>query len=339
MERKISAKPMDDGPHSIDTLFTPTFHNLSAYEFSTFRNEAPVRNYWRETSIYMICQHPILMFSDVTVRSDASISGRVSQRGHDVAVDFHILSSYPPHADLTDTRDVEMCFLTREPSKGPIFQNVAAFKFFNDEGKFLAYLSPEKLIYESFRDPRIGLRVTGNIAALQAYEVLYVGQAQDQAIEERLARHESLQTILSETLPMIERDVPAMEVTLLLFGIDQALVDYTVWETSEGDTVKHNGKVYTGAELDALFALNAVEAHRTQIINDAEAWLIQFLQPRYNKIRYNNYPDIANGLRSVGFDAVTHSFFNPYTTLRTEEATIQCNVGPIFANEPLGGRP
>lgn len=49
-----------------------------------------------------------------------------------------------------------------------------------------------------------------------------------------------------------------------------------------------------------------------------------FMQPslRYGRRPSVSFAKIGPTLQSVGFDAVAHSFFNPYTTLRTEEATI-----------------
>lgn len=316
---------------AITTRFLMTYPAMSAYEFDHFREEADVREHWRTSSLYMICQRPVMYFDEVFVEN-GTISGLIRQRGREVSLWFELdLVRGRPYFGSTSEVMVEVGFYDVQESPAPPLTNVAAFKFFDANGVFAGYLSPERLLFEHLR---IGdfVRIEGEIPALLRYQVHYIGKAQDQPIERRLRSHESFQRILSREFPMIARDIPAMEIALLFFGLDSASTAIEIRASDDNVVVDSKGRPLTDEEIGLALLDQPAERLRGPIVSDAEAYLINFMLPRYNRTRYANYPGIANGLRSRGFENITHHIV-PFGTLVTDEATINFSVTPIFGDD------
>lgn len=315
---------------SIETRFLMTYPAMSAYEFDHFREEAAVQERWRSASLYMICQRPVIFFDDVVAESGV-ISGRIRQRGNATALRFELdILPGQPYFGSTSETIIEFNFYDHQPTPTPPLKNVAAIKFFDSENKFTGYLSPERLLFEHLRIGKFA-RIKGDISALLRYEVHYIGQAQDQPIERRLRRHETFQRILAREFPRIAQDIPTMEISLLFFGLDYASTPVTFQILDGGELSDSQGRPLSDKEAEEALLSTRLERFRNEIVNDAEAYLINFMLPRYNHVRYANYPLISNGLRSCGFDMIEHQVI-PFGTLETEEATMKFSVSPVFSH-------
>lgn len=313
----------------IATRFLMTYPAMSAYEFDHFREEADVREHWSTSSLYMICQRPVLYFDQVLAEHGV-ISGSIRQRGNEASLRFELeLIAGRPYFGTTRETLVEFGFYDVQTNPVPPLTNVAAFKFFDSNKVFTGYLSPERLLFEYLRMPSF-VQVHGDIPALLRYQVHYIGKAQDQPIERRLRSHESFQRILSREFPMIAKDIPTMEIALLFFGLDVASRALEFRMREDEVLIDAGGRTVSDEEICRALTGNIDPGLREAIGNDVEAYLINFMLPRYNRIHYANYPDIANGLRSRGFDLVTHDII-PFGTLVTEEATIEFSVEPVTA--------
>lgn len=313
---------------SITTRFLMTYPAMSAYEFDHFREEADVREHWSTSSLYMICQRPVMYFDDV-IAENGVISGLIRQRGNEASLRFELdLIPGRPYFGTTSEIMVEFGFYDVQSDPTPPMRNVAAFKFFDSNEVFTGYLSPERLLFE-YLHIRDFVRIDGEIPALLRYQVHYIGKAQDQPIERRLRSHESFQRILSREFPMIAKDIPAMEVALLFFGLDFASTALEIRIGDDDVVVDSKDHPLSDEEVGLALMDRPAERLRGPIVTDAEAYLINFMLPRYNRMRYANYPDIANGLRSHGFDEITHHVV-PFGTLVTEEATVEFSVTPVF---------
>lgn len=315
---------------SITTRFLMTCPAMSAYEFDHFREEAAVQERWRSSSLYMICQRPVIFFDDVVAESGV-ISGRIRQRGNETALRFEldVLPGQPYFGSTCETI-IELGFYDQQPAPTPPFKNVAAIKLFDSDEQFTGYLSPERLLFEHLRIGNFA-RIEGDISALLRYEVHYIGQAQDQPIERRLRSHETFQRILAREFPRIAQDIPTMEISLLFFGIEYASTPVTFQMLDGGELSDSQGRPLSDEEIGAVLLGTPLERFRSEIVNDAEAYLINFMLPRYNRVRYANYPLIAKDLRSCGFSRIEHHVI-PFGTLKTEEATIEFSVSPLFSH-------
>ena len=315
---------------SITTRFLMTYPAMSAYEFDHFREEAAVQEHWRSSSLYMICQRPVIFFDDVVAESGV-ISGRIRQRGNEAALRFEldVLRGKPYFGSTSETL-IEFGFYDHHPTLAPPFKNVAAIKLFDSERQFTGYLSPERLLFEHLRIGNFA-RIEGDISALLHYEVHYIGQAQDQPIERRLRSHETFQRILAREFPKIAQDIPTLEISLLFFGLEYASTPFPIQVLDGGGVVGPQGRPLSDEEISEALLDTPLERFRSEIVNDAEAYLINFMLPRYNRVRYAKYPQIAKGLRSCGFDRIEHHVV-PIGTLKTEEATMKFSVSPIFSH-------
>jgi hypothetical protein len=142
---------------------------------------------------------------------------------------------------------------------------------------------------------------------LNDLEIVYVGQSFGvdgaRTAPERLQAHETLQAIYAQT---VEKS-PDKEVWLLLFSFeDQILltVDGRMkeYETSEAEDDRH------------VAAVIATPISLQQVVNYTEAALIRYLQPEFNKIYKDTFPNPAHVTYSECYDLDINSVTVVLTT-------------------------
>ncbi len=302
----------------IRTRFRNSFPAMSAYEFDHFRREPEVHERWKESCLYMICQRPVLYFSEYVPGADEIVC-KIKQRGNEQSLSVRLpILPGKPYFGATASVLVEAQFYDDSPRIEPPYDNVAGFKFFDENENFSGWLSPERFLFGYLRG-HIEADVEGDIDAMLQYQVHYIGKAQDQPIWKRLRAHESFQSVLSREFPFITGEIPTFEIALLFFELEGITV-FPGLELRDGEPVGEDGKSLTEEQVEELLGKDYISTYERAIVTDAEAYFINFMLPRYNRVRYMEYPDIKGGLKEKGFDATDHLLI-VLATLFTEEAT------------------
>lgn len=310
-----------------------SFPAMSVYEFEHFKEEEEVLEYWKSSSIYIICQRPVLYFDEIWCNEENGIiSMKIKQRGRENQLSVR-LSISPRDQDLSKGFWAEFQFYEKEQQTEQPFRNAAGVKFLTDKNEFVVWLSPERLIFTyCTRKTGFDIEIKGPIHDFLTYKVHYIGQAQNQGIWQRLTGHEKLSKALTLEHPFIEGEFSPWELSLIFLKFD-GFSEATLVDQSGSEYVfDSRGKKLTTEELAVATIPKTIEQVRSFAINDFEAYLVNMFQPKYNKILFKSYPDISNGLKAIGFDEVNHRMIL-FANLVTEEATYLVKISPVYTVE------
>ncbi len=317
----------------VDLEFMMSYPAMTVYEFEHFKDEDEVLECWKGSSIYIICQRPVLYFDEVRFDEETqTISLKIRQRGDDreVAVEFN---PYSYDEDLKGRGGiwVEFHFYSEKQTEQP-FRNVAGIKLFNAEKEFIGWLSPERLIYLYWRG-QLEASIEGDIHEFLKYTVHYIGQAQNQNIWERLTGHEKLSRVLALEHPFVEGEFSPYELSLIFLRF-VGITERRLIDPSGSDNFENiNGKKLSDEEVYDAFRPKQLDEVRTFATNELEAFLVNLFEPKYNKILFKGYPNIRNGMKSIGFDKTNFELVL-FATLLTDEATYNVTITPIFEKQP-----
>lgn len=247
----------------------------------------------------MISQRPKLVFDNVFIDKDENIHFEIKQE----TTDYRIYGILPirQRAFLTNLDEdiyVELGSYNKDYQfDKPPFSNLDGFRFFDKDKIFIAWLTPERLIYEYSQNV---IEVTGldGWGELFKYKILYIGKATDEDIWKRLTGHETLQEILSKEFPLKYGSLPTHEITLLLFKIN-AFENFEVLGNFQD--MQNIDKILNEKEFESLFVLKAPPEEKN-IFLDAEKAFIKLLNPEYNEVKFKSYPKSKDGLYKEKFD-------------------------------------
>jgi hypothetical protein len=312
---------------AIRTIFIMSYPAMSVYEFEFLKEEKEVLEYWKSSSIYLICQRPVLYLDDITL-NDGVISMKVKQRGSDkeMIVELAIDEGHR-YSRAGKNMFVDINFYDKVPTIKPPYKNAAGIKLLDEKGQFIVWLTPERLFYEHIKNG-LELNIQGDLHDFITYNVHYIGQAQNQGIWERLTRHEKLSKVLAVEHPFIDGEFSPYELSLIFLRLDGVtgtnMLSINPKEYSQVDKMTEN-------EISE-FVPKTIDEIRANIINDFEAYFINFLEPKYNKTLFKNYPEIKNGLKSVGYTDIQHT---PavFAILKTEDGTYDIKITPVYASK------
>ncbi len=314
----------------ICTIFNMPFPAMSVYDFYQYVKGNEVRSYWDQSTIYFICQRAVIYFDELTV-GEASVSAKIKQRGTSKEIDIELPlckgSDLNPEGDSL-TVDVRFYSVTHE--EVPPFNNVAGFQLFDKDKNFIVWFTPERLIYDHVIRG-LNVKFNGDFHQFLDYNVHYIGQAQDQKIWERLKNHETLQRIIATEHPYINGEYSSYEFVLIfLQNIGADIINYILPE--ESDFVSDSSKTKFIEDLSNLEQEQILDKIKKEITNDIEAYLVNLFEPKQNKILFKNYPNITNGLKSLGYNNITHEFM-VLGDLHTEEGSYFIKTAPIYINK------
>lgn len=303
---------------------------MTVYEFEHFKEEEEVLEYWKKSSIYIICQRPVLYFEEVVCdEGSGNISLKIKQRGDDkeIFAEFNMLEN---DEDLSNDGGcwVNVSFYDSEPQLQQPFKNVAGIKILNSKKEFVVWLTPERLIF-MFWTGKIAANIKGDVHDFLKYTVHYIGQAKNQNIWDRLTGHEKLSKVLALEHPFIQGEFSPYELSLIFLEFN-GFTEHTILAPDGSDDVTNvKGSNLNDEQLVEAFLPNTIQDVRECAINDCEAFLVNLFEPKYNQILFKNYPLIKKGLHSIGYAKVNYNFML-FATLITEEASISVKVTPIY---------
>lgn len=310
----------------ITTQFLMSYPAISVYEFDFIKEEQAVIDYLRASSIYMICQRPVLYFDDMCL-DHGELQTKIKQRGRSDELKV-LLMFDEDNFSITNGAgywvDIQS-YEKKKPTQQP-FRNVAGIKLLDSKKNFLMWLSPERLLFEWLHG-RLTAQIDGDFHEFIKYSVHYIGQAQNQNIVERLTGHDNLQKVLTREHPFIQEEFSPFELSLIFLKLETC--SQTTMLLPAEEVKRLNGKVLSDYEIGCAFMPVSLDDIRESAVNDFEAFLINFFLPKYNRIKYKSYPRIKNGLKAAGYDDIRHEFML-FAKLITDEATYHIKVSPIY---------
>jgi len=304
---------------------------VSAYEFEFLKEEAVIRERLDQCTVYLVVQRPLTYFDQIELR--------------DGVMYFEIADGVTEpmrcRVDLVDAGvcvpgevvDVEMQYFSKTPGSEQPFREVAAIKLFRQDGSFLLWWSPQKILHEVLVN---GLRVAfaegSDPLSFLDFTVLYVGQAFNQKVWDRLTGHDKMQKILTVQSPVGANPAARapFEVSLILLTVvgltDAAELPYVgVSEMPGVSPILHEVDLEDTDGLARFMSEPLVTLRDEAMTREVEAQLIHRFQPEYNTVRFKNYPAIKGGMRSKGYT---------WTELVIEELPAALRT-PHFAIEPV----
>ncbi len=289
-------------------IYASTVYPLvSAWEFETLKAEEVVRERWDNCTIYMVVQRPLTYFDNVVI-DDSYIHFEIAD-GQKPSLPCRINLVANKICEPGDVVEISVEFFSKTPGKEQPLRNVGAFRLFKQDGSFILWWSPQKILYEMLvNNLVVEIAEDGNPFTFLDYKVHYIGKSFSQKVWNRLTGHEKMQRILT-----VEREIgssPAarapFEISLIflnLLGLDDVPM------ITGSDAISPIGNEPIVHKLDssddnafANFMTNSpVKLGDEALTREVEAMLIQQFRPEHNEIKFENYPEIKGGMRSKGY--------------------------------------
>lgn len=296
---------------ALTTKIKLAYPAISAYEFELLKEEKVVQEYIENSMIYILAQRPVLSFENIEyVEFDEGngLTFEIHKQGSNT-----ILKCEFPFIQFVDESEPEnngmlVEFGThsrRTIEKSDIYNDIHGMKFFDIKENFLFWLSPDKFIYEVLNKHLIG-KINGKLDEFISFKVHYVGKATDQKIWERLTGHDTLQKILTVQNPMVDGNLPAHEITLLLLKVADL----------------QSVKIVDSADD----FLNGYLPSEKTVSLDIEKMLVKIFNPNFNHHtkRFPNYPKSKDGLHQYNY--------NNYSYQLVDDIILEYNETQICGN-------
>ena len=289
-----------------------TYPIVSAYEFDVLQEEKVVRERWTKSTIYLIVQRPLTYFDNVVI-DDSYIRFEITD-GEKPPLPCRINLVANGICTVGEVVDIQVGFQSHEPNTVQPLRNVGGFKLFRENGDFILWWSPQKLLYEMLvNDLIVEIAEGSDPFAFLDFKIHYIGQSFSQKVWDRLTRHKKMQRILTR-----EREVgnapearAPFEISLIILqvtGLDDMPM---VFGDADHPMAGPDPIVFAldPEDGDALerFGKSPVELGDEALTREVEAYLIHLFKPAYNEVLFDNYPRIAGGMRDKGYSWTTLS--------------------------------
>ena len=267
----------------LETNLRLTHAPISIKEFNRIK-KASVRDseFWCEkenldkASLYIIGKREVSVFIP---RRELSNESRIIL---DVEVGKESFRIFIPAAANPQYSLNGFAGIKTEPEGLEKAQKVWLFAF-NDEGDAVSNIgfTFDELIYYC-SNGLFHIAMQGNLTPAITYEVLYVGEAVGEKLTQRFKAHHALQDMLIEEKVISPSFDKSEELILMPFTIDSYMCTMLTGFSPESDWNK---------ALNGDFNVSS-----KQISLDAEKALVHGMNPKYNRIRFKNYPFSKDGL-------------------------------------------
>ncbi|PRE93281.1 hypothetical protein C6Q02_01100 [Burkholderia multivorans] len=280
---------------------------VSAYEFEFLKSEQQIQNLIKPCTIYFIIQRPLLYF-DKFEFDNGDVKFEITDDSAKIPLQCRYSAFENGLSKNGEDLDIHLMFYKRKPDEAPPYTDIAGFKIFDREGKFLWWHSPQNFLY-GFLDGRIKADIVGNVADYIDYHIHYIGKAFDQDIWDRLTGHKKMQSILTLEDSLSKKSLRApFEISLLMLdidGFDEANI-FPPYEHAISPGAKPIVHYFTDDEHDhdgsfAAYWRPKLDARAPELTAEVEALLVSTFKPIYNEIKFDNYPEIKSGTRSAGY--------------------------------------
>lgn len=255
-------------------------------------------------TVYLIVERPLTYFDNVRLDDTFIYLDIVDGRAEPLQCRINLVEN--GICDVGDLIEIEVQFFSKNPGREQPLHDVGALKLHRADGSFILWWSPHKLLYEMIVN-NLKVATIGDPTMFLDFRVLYIGQAFSQKVWDRLASHKKMKRILTLEGPIgasPEARAP-FEISLLLLratDFDEVLeVPHTLLAEREGvEPILHPIDLNQQGALEAFYQ-PFIEMGDEALTRDLEAQLVRYFRPPYNEVMFNNYPDIAGGMRSKGY--------------------------------------
>ena len=287
-------------------IASTTYPIVSAYEFDFLQEEKIIRDRWDASTIYIIVQRPLTYFDNV-VFDQTNIWFEITD-GNKPPLSCRIDLVANEICQVGEVLDLEIGFHSAKPSCQQPLRNVGGFKLYRENGDFILWWSPQKFLYEMHvKGLEVEIEEGADPFAFLDFKVHYIGKSFSQKVWERLTGHEKMQRILTrehEVGPAPEARAP-FEISLIILQItgvdDRPLVGGDADHPMAGaDPIVISLDLDEGS-LERFMSTPQVQLGDEALTREFEAFLIHKFKSSYNEILFDNYPNIAGGMRSKGY--------------------------------------
>ncbi len=160
-----------------------------------------------------------------------------------------------------------------------------------------------------------------DITPLITYEVLYVGQCVGESLTKRFKAHHALQNMLIEENVISRKFDKADELILMPLSADSDVVSILTPDCTEDDYLK----AFT----------NSFNFGSKEIVLDAEKALVHNMNPKYNKIKFEKYPQSKDGLHNTDAHAYSYSLVE-FAILKYTDGMIVGFPDDMYASRIVG---
>lgn len=301
---------------------------VTAYEFEFLKTEEVVQQIIKGSTIYLIVQRPLLYIKDMTTDGGV-LRFKITDCYEKTCLEC-TLDPRQKAFDIGDEEEIliDVQFYKKTPDIEQPYNDVAAIKFLRADQSFIAWLTPQKIIFE-FMAGILNMSINGDVLDFIDYKVHYIGQAFDQKIWNRLTGHEKMQSVLTKEDTICQSTHKnSFEISLILLEVT-GYTEMNIFPLPDfmADSYSKNlqNKLQTADDFvkfnEAILKPNAPE-----LTNEVEALLVSNFKPHYNTIKFTKYPNIKSGVRSVGYAGANLCIqklpAKLYTDFFTQEAVI-----------------
>ncbi|EKN4757181.1 TPA: hypothetical protein PXR14_003315 [Yersinia enterocolitica] len=287
-------------------LMNVTYPIVSSYEFDFLQKERIIRERWDASTIYLIVQRPLTYFDNV-VLDDKYIRFEIAD-GDKPPLPCRINLVAAGISQVGESIDIQIGFYSNKANIQQPIRNVGALKLYRENGDFILWWSPQKLLYEMLvKGLEVEIAEGFDPHCFLDFKVHYIGKSFSQKVWDRLTGHNKMQRILTR-----EREVGRAPEARAPFEISLVILQITGVDDMPmiGDDADHpmagsNPIVLTlddnDESLERFMTQSNVHLGDEALTREVEAYLINLFKPTYNKILFNNYPNITGGMRSKGY--------------------------------------
>lgn len=163
----------------------------------------------------------------------------------------------------------------------------------------------------------------GDIKPFITYNVLYVGQCAKEPLTKRFKAHHALMDMLIEEHAISSKSTSSEELILMPFTADSYVTTTLTGDSSDEDFVRAFTNNYT---------------FTSDMINkDSEKALVRAMNPKYNKIRFKNYPKSEDGLYKTEADVYCYSIAENII-LKYTKGFVYGATDVLFSSKIIGDR-
>jgi len=316
---------------------------VSAYEFDFLKTEDVVQAILKPCTIYFIVQRPLLYINNLRIRD-----GQVKFEITDYSLSPPLECCFDPRAngfaELNEELLIDIQFYKQTPDRCEPYNDIGGIKLYDVDGKFLFWLTPQKYIHHCLTN-RLKAEIKGDITSYIDYKVHYIGQAFSQEVWNRLTGHEKMQAILTREWPLDQKSITSsLEISLILLdiaGYDEMNIfpDFDLLLSPGVEPIVHEFDFEEDNNSFATYYNPKLAVDAEELTNEVEAMLINKFKPQYNKILFENYPNIKKGTRSAGYTESSLVLESLPAILKTDKYTQGVVLSSISNAEAPKGSP
>ncbi len=313
----------------VDSKLILSMAPVSIKKFDGYKDIPEFREAYDNASIYIIAKRPVTIMRIVNTDSelqkffDASDGDQslLQKKSESETLNAHLVQE---NLRMIGTGRM-LALEVAQPSSAKILkglyilpEDVDAKSAINELNKF----SFEELLFMS----SLGIgsfSCCGDIASFLTYDVLYVGRCVDEPLTTRFKAHHALQKMLIHEEVISAGFSNSDELVILPFFSQADTVSVITGDASEADFIK----AFT----------NSFSYGKREVDLDCEKALVHGMNPKYNEIRFKDYPNSKDGLYSSEADIYSYTIAMNLI-LKYDKGLVYGSPNGTYASKIVGDR-